>query len=325
MAAGKTLALSLVMVLGVGFSARANGLNSGYQEIWKYWQSRESSQTVLTNHSVLYSTINYSPAVPRYYNAYVNFDGLTYPDAPGLINVGAIAPWYSSPALTRFYGGHVPGIEDRQTFTQGVFEKVRQIFDSSGLQRVSLTSSPTDRAGHTISVISGASYDGSGDILGMTYTGGSGFSFLDNFQHLTIDSAETLELALAKNIAHELMHAFGGDHVHGMGPSIDVAHTTWESLTSRSPESMRFSSEAAGNISAVLDGTQSLASLGLASGERIKLAHRIGCDCTGCGASAQTVISPQPVPEPSTFLFGAVAILGAVVWHRRGRRSVDAA
>ncbi|MFO0960240.1 MAG: hypothetical protein U0800_22835 [Isosphaeraceae bacterium] len=190
-----------------------------------------------------------------------------------------------------------------QSFEQDVLQKVRGIFAQSGMGQVSIGANLNPaNAQHNISVIGGATYDGSRDILGMTYVGGSGYSYMDNFQNGVIDSRDKLETALARNISHELMHAFGGGHVHDSGLWVDSATTTWDNLVSPDPNANVFSTEAANNITALLNGTKTLDTGALASGE-----HVDGHIINGRHADGQQ-IAASPVPEPSTWIvFGLVA------------------
>ncbi len=316
MVAARSLALCTLLLLGTHGQVQASG---SYLDLalWNYWQGQGPGATVLSNKPLSYSNatvVSQPPAPPARADAYINLNGNSYPDAWGLVNSGSIKSWTQSPAFAKFYGPGGPTQQDVQNFSQDVFQKVRGIFDQSGLGQVQLTNDPHVAAAHTISVIGGATFDGSHDILGMTYNGGSGFSYLDNFQSGAINSPDQLETALARNIAHELLHAFGGDHVHQTGPWIDVATTTWDHLVTNDPASNVFSPEAASNITALLNGTKSI-SAGLASGEH--LVDQDGIMIDGRHADGQTI---QPVPEPATWLLlGLGSVL--IAWKRAGRKA----
>lgn len=326
MAAGKTFALCVAILLGGGLAATANG-STDDGTLWRYWQARGSSETTFSNLSTNLSNFSAAPApvplslapmpvaVPRVADVNLNFAGPTYPDASTLIRSGSAMPWYQSPSYTKFFGGRVPDAQVRQAFTDDVMGRVREIFHNSGLGDVTFTRDSATSARHTMSVVSGGSFDGDNTILGMTYTGGNGFSFLDNFRHPLIGSVDDLELAVAKNLAHELLHSFGGDHIHMNGVCIDAAHTTWDSLVSTDPESTRFSPEAAATIRGLLNGSAA-PTYGLASAERI--ADHDSFIIDGRHASSQTV---QPVPEPSTFALVLLPALGYLALRHRSRRA----
>jgi hypothetical protein len=313
MAAARSLALGTLVLVSLCGTARASDSNLDLA-LWNYWQGQGPGATVLSNRPLTYSntTVVAPTNTPTYADAYINLDGTRYPDAFGLVNSGTIAPWYQSPAFTKFFGPGGPTQQDVQTFSQDVFQKVENIYSQSGLGQVRLTNDPNAVASHTISVIGGATFDGSHDILGMTYNGGSGFSYLDNFQNSAIDSTSKLETSVARNIAHELMHAFGGDHVFSTGPWIDVATTTWDHLTSSDPTMNVFSPEAAANITGLLNGTKSLSS-GLAAGEHID--DNDSVIINGRRADGQAI---SPVPEPSTWLLIGMGC-AAIAWRQRRR------
>lgn len=336
MAAGKTLAASLLITFVATLSATASG-SSDDGVLWQYWSTRGASSTVFANNSpaavspaVAAKTSApattfadaFAPPVRGLADVNLNFSGPTYPDASTLVTSGSASAWYNSPAYTKFFGGQVPDAQTRQAFTQGVMNDVQQIFRNSNLNSVSFTSQPGAAAVHTMSVISGGNYNGDNTVLGMTYTGGNGFSYLDNFQNPLINNVDTLESAVAKNIAHELMHSFGGDHVYQNGPWVDVANTTWNNLVGTDPSNTSFSPAASANIAALLNGTAT-PTAGLAAGEHVQ-GHPANCTCPCCAllhgrhADGQVV---QPVPEPSTFVLILLPCLAiAAHRHRASRR-----
>lgn len=323
MADGKSFALSLALMVGICATAHGSdqSSDSSYFALLTYWQGQKPGATVLSNQSLGLSTAAAAAPVvvptvpPSMYNANINFDTGYYPDAAGLVNSGTITSWSASPSYTRFLGGNPATSQDVQAFEQDVLGKVRNIFAQSGLGQVSITANANPAsAQHTISVIGGATYDGSHDILGMTYVGGSGFSYLNNFQNGMIDSQDKLETALARNISHELMHAFGGGHVHDTGLWVDSATTTWNSLVSPDPNANVFSAEAANNITGLLNGTIGPNLASSASGE-----HVDGYMINGRHVDGQQ-IAASPVPEPSTWIgFGLVGLAG-IAWRSRKAR-----
>ena len=165
------------------------------------------------------------PAAPTRADAYLDFGGGPYPAADRLLQ-GSAAPWYNSPVVQKLYGG-LPTPDQQKSFADTVLQKVEDTYAKSGLT-VHLSDS-AGPAAHTLSVVSGAGYNGNNKAIGVADVKGDGFTFVDKFG--VVGSVNDLETAVANNIAHELMHAFGVDH-EGLGSStIDAGHADWSMLT----------------------------------------------------------------------------------------------
>src|SRR5207248_8020791 len=93
------------------------------------------------------------------------------------------------------------------------------------------TTDPGVVANHTISVASGLSYGPNPNAIGITDVGHNGFGFIDKLGYA--GDEPTLAWAVAHNISHELMHAFGlSYHPDQTGNYIDAATANWNMLTS---------------------------------------------------------------------------------------------
>ncbi len=207
---------------------------------------------------------------------------------------GGAQPWYLSPVVTDVFGGQ-PTVDQQADFSRQVLERVEHTYLLSGLSPA-LTLDPTVPTSHTLSVVSNTSYGANPMAIGITDVGGSGFSFIDKLGGAkTVDQ---LSWAVAHNVAHELLHAWGmGDHPDKTGAYLDSATASWSLLLD---PNATFSPAA---IQAFLAGDS-------------ELAQRYGT-----GAAAQLLagvgaISPQPVPEPATLAFWSCAAI-AVAFQRR--------
>src|SRR5262249_51156614 len=105
-----------------------------------------------------------------------------------------------------------------------VLQRVEQTFQKSGVP-VTLTTDPNVAAPHTLSVVSNTASPSSPDAVGITDVGNNGFSFIDKFG--AANSVDELEWVVAHNVAHELMHAFGGEHHDTTGNYLDAAMSPW--------------------------------------------------------------------------------------------------
>ncbi|MDR3632407.1 MAG: PEP-CTERM sorting domain-containing protein [Isosphaeraceae bacterium] len=228
-------------------------------------------------------------------DAFINFGTGPYPEASTLTSGGAEA-WYLSPTVEHVFGG-VPNAQQQSDFTSQVLKDVQQTFSLSGLSPI-LTTDPTVSANHTISVVANTSYSPNPNAIGITDVGNNGFSFIDNLN--SAQSVTDLEWAVAHNIAHELMHAFGvAVHHDQTGTYLDAATASWSLLTD--PNTV-FSPAAVQDI----------------------LSHNYGRSSSSGALGAEQIdgdqtVTAQPVPEPSTLALWGMLGVGARVARRRRR------
>jgi len=231
-------------------------------------------------------------------DAFINLGNGPYPNADNLTTGGA-QPWYTSPVVTKFFGGQQPDAQQQADFANSVLHDVQQTFQQSGGLAPRLTLDPSVPANHTLSVVSGTTYGPNPSVIGIANVGTNGVSFIDK-----LESAQTLgelKLAVAHNVSHELMHTFGiAGHNDTTGQYLDVATTSWSQMVdpkaSFSPETIRELQ-----------------------------ANKFAADPSGW-STAQRIdsefdILPQAVPEPATYAFWSLAVAGLL--HRR-RRSKQA-
>jgi hypothetical protein len=228
-------------------------------------------------------------------DAYLNFGVGPYSKADVLTSGGA-QPWYNSSVVSRVFGGS-PNEQQRADFTNAVLQRVEQTYHQSGLP-LTLTDDPNVRAAHTLSIVSHTANSDHPDAIGITSQRSDGFSFIDKFgEAKTLDELET---GLAKNVSHELMHAFGVGHHDVTATFLDAPGLPWSIL-----------SNPATSFSA--DAVQDLASKDF----------RLTSDLLG-GLNAETIdgqtIAPQPVPEPATLGLWAASVAGVALARRRSRR-----
>lgn len=161
-------------------------------------------------------------------DAYINFGTSgNYPEASSL-TVGNSQPWYTSPAVVNAFG-HVPSAAEQSAFTSSVLADVKQTYELAGMSP-NLTTDPAVSANHTISVVSGLSYAPNSNAIGITDVGHDGFGFLDKLNYAS--NPADLAWAVAHNVSHELMHAFGVSvHSDQSGNYVDAAAATWGLLT----------------------------------------------------------------------------------------------
>jgi hypothetical protein len=238
------------------------------------------------------------PSVPANsgtpYNAFINMGTGPFPEANTLTTGGA-QPWYDSPAVQTVFGG-TPTLQQQTSFENAVLQDVQSTYHLSGIN-LNVTLDPSVPAAHTISVVSGTTYPSNAGVIGITDVGNNGFSFIDNLKYAQAGQITDLEWALAHNISHELMHAFGvAVHHDQTGQYLDTASATWSLLTN--PNSI-FSPAAVADIQAHLSGAVSASGTG---------AEVIDGD--------QKILA-QPVPEPSTIALWALGAIGVVVRYRR--------
>ena len=237
---------------------------------------------------------------PARADAFLNFNDGPYPAADHLAS-GSPGLWTNSPAITDLIGRGLSDAEQAD-FKASVLSMVEQDFSRSGLD-IDLTTNPGPAA-HTLSVVSGALAESNPGAIGIADIGGDGLTFLDNFKSSAIDSINDLETAVANNISHELMHAFGIDHHDPSGTTIDSGSVAWDLLTD---PSLSFSAEAASSLAS--SSFQSRWDDHALAG--LQVAHPPGCHCQMHAAAMAT-------PEPSTVILWAFALAGGA-WSGRRR------
>jgi len=248
-------------------------------------------------------------------DAFINLGGGPYAEASTLA-AGDPKPWYQSPAVVSAFGG-TPSATQQASFAGDVLAKVERTFALSGLD-VKLTDDPNVSTPHEMSVVSNASYGPNPNAIGITSVGDSGFSFIDKLNYA--DTPDQLSWAVAHNVAHELMHAFGvSDHPDQTGGYLDAAVADWKMLTD---PNTTFSPSAVALMKSLSNGTNS-GTVGaeiLKSGLLAAQCHCNFCDkMTGLGIDGAQVLAAA-VPEPTTFAVWAAAGLGALAVRRRSLR-----
>jgi hypothetical protein len=233
-------------------------------------------------------------------DAFLNFgtDTSSYPGQSAL-TIGTPQPWYDSPAVTKVYGG-VPTPAQQRDFISSVENDVEHTFTASGLtgsNAVSITTDPNASARHTLSIASGLSYGSNPNAIGITQVGGNGFGFIDKLAYAS--TPQDLEWAVAHNVSHELMHAFGvGVHHDQTGNYLDAAKATWPLLTD---PNATLSPDAVSDI----------------------IGHNVGRDGNmSAGASGQGLVDGdqeilETVPEPSTIALWGLAAMALILHQRR--------
>lgn len=245
-----------------------------------------------------------TPVSGTTFDAFLNFGNGTYAEANPL-TTGTIRPWYESPAVSKVFGG-TPTPGQRSAFANEVLDGVKRTYQLSGIP-ISLTLDPKADANHTISVVSGASFPGNPNAVGVAYVGGSGFSFIDKLNQT--QSVDQLAWAVAHNVAHELMHSFGvAAHHDQTGEYLDAAKADWSMLTD--PDTT-FSPAATQDIRSSLSQARTYAALQSRT-ELLGPTHKAQCMCPLCRRGYELNLAPSPVPEPATWAFwclGAAAVL----------------
>jgi hypothetical protein len=243
-----------------------------------------------------------TPTRSRPADAFLNFTDGPYPAAHRLAD-GTPEAWYRSPVVSDLLGRE-PNDSERYEFKSDVLSKVEDSFRKSGLE-VDLTLDPGSAA-HTLSVVSGALAVDNPDAIGIADIGGDGFTFIDNFASDSIATMSDLETALANNISHELMHAFGVEYHDESGTTIDSGRINWDLLTS---DELEFSDEAVGLLSS--RDFQQRWDDGLLASHQVA-GHGTGCSCHPNGALA--------TPEPATLAMWTMTLVGAAWSGRRWRQ-----
>ena len=291
---GFALILGIAATTAVADPVTANGA----PRYWN-WTARVSSLRQIINDARQAPSISTASA-PAAADAYINFGGGPYAEASSL-TTGSGQPWYTSPAVEKFFGGQEPNAAQQDAFESSVLQNVQSTFLQSGGLNPSITTDPSVRANHTMSVVSNTSYGPNPNAIGITNVGGDGFSFIDK-----LDGARTLsdlEWALAHNISHELMHSFGvAAHDDQTGQFLDAATATWPVLTD--PHTT-FSQKAIDDMKSSNFDRNSLASFSTGQQE----------------IDGDLEIAAVPVPEPSTCLLWAGVLAGvAMARHRLNKR-----
>lgn len=234
-------------------------------------------------------------------DAFINFGGGPFAEASALTTGGGQA-WFNSPSVKQVYGGNAPDAAQQADFTNQVLNDVRKTFNNAGLSP-NVTLDPNAQAGHTLSVVSGTTYGPNPNAIGITDVGANGFGFIDKLAYAKTPGE--LALAVAHNVSHELMHAFGvAAHDDPTGQYLDAAVARWELLTD---PNATFSAQAVSDIRAGLQaraGSLTSASGPVNAGE--------GADFLEMAPFA------APVPEPASYAAWAVG-LAAAFWVRRRR------
>jgi hypothetical protein len=225
---------------------------------------------------------------PQYsYDAYIDMGQGPFASSASLTGGGAQGWWNSS--LVQSLYGHTPTAQEQTDFTSTIMKDVQQTFDLSHVP-VTLTATEGASAAHSVALVSHTNYPANPNAVGIANVGGDGFSFIDQFKYAT--SVNDLEWAVAHNIAHELMHTFGGNHHDLTGNYLDTATISWDKLIDP-------------NLT-----------FGPASVAELSSLNFLSRSDQGAGAE-QIEVTPSPVPEPATLLAWSLAAAGAVLIHRR--------
>ena len=247
-------------------------------------------------------------------DAYINFGTSPYASA-GSLTTGNAQAWYNSPSVVAAFGG-TPSAQQQAGFTQSVLADIQHTFQISGMN-VKLTDDPGVSSAHTLSVASGVSAQSNPNAIGLTQVSGNGFSFIDKLSYAT--TPDQLAWAVAHNVAHELMHAFGvAIHPDQTGTYLDTATATWSMLID---PNTKFSPQAVQLMLSSMGGASGMnASLGA---ELLNLSkHPVNCQCQFCqemrrlGINAAEILEAA-VPEPSTIAIWSVTALGGIFAVRR--------
>jgi hypothetical protein len=239
-------------------------------------------------------------------DALINFGGAPYVEASQL-TTGSPQAWYTSPSVEKFFGGQAPDSQQQSDFTNQVLQDVQQTFSLAGLHP-NITLDPNAHANHVLSVVSGASYGPNANAIGITDVGQNGFGFIDKLSYAS--SLTDLEWAVAHNVSHELMHAFGvGVHYDQTGKYIDSGTASWGLLTD--PNST-FSAQAAQAMSS-LNFSPNASAAGFLGNSKETL-HVEG--------DQEILAGTATVPEPATVAIWSLGLLGVALFRGRKARRV---
>lgn len=246
-----------------------------------------------------FSAMSAAPAAPTA-DAYIDLSGGPYLSS-SVLTSGNPQPWYNSPTAIQAFGG-VPSAAQQASFDQAILSNVQQTFALAGMNPT-ITLDPSSNALHTISVVSGTGNPSQPDAIGMAEIGGNGFSYMDKFASLNLNS-DQLAWAIAHNISHELMHTFGvAEHPDPTGHYLDAASATSSVLTD---PNTTFSPAAVELIKQTNYGEGLTASVSGA-------AELVSFD--------PIPVDPTPVPEPATVLVWGLSAGFAAMMIRRNRKS----
>jgi hypothetical protein len=324
MTAAKTMALVALALALATSRASADGIGTTFQ--WNSWNSQgnvvsagftEGASTpappafTVTSSNLATTTPSFSTNTPAYsttppgsssttYDAFINMTSGNFMEAAGL-TTGNPQPWYDSAQVAKVFGG-TPNSQQQAAFTSEVLTDVQRVYANSGIP-VTLTTNPSAPSAHMISVVSNTSTPSNAQAIGITDIGANGFDFIDKLTNF--NTPDQLAQAVANNVAHELMHAFGvAVHYDQTGTHIDSAIASTALLTN---PNATFSPQA----------TQALLGLNFQNSTYNSL--------TGFQSSTprqidgDEVIAPQPIPEPATLALWGAALSGLAL--NRIRRS----
>ena len=245
------------------------------------------------------------------YDALVRMDSGPFPSSSSL-TIGQPQAWYLSPVVKGVYGG-VPSYDQQKAFEQDVIQKVQQTYSQSGVP-IQVTSDPGAGAVKTVSVVAGASFGPNSEAAGIAEINGNGFSFIDKLNN--VSSVNDLSWAVARNVAHELMHAYGVEHHDTTGGYLDSAVASWDMLLD--PDT-KFSQAAINQLLTAISNPT--------TADRPDAYGFLDEGVAGSGGVANyqaQLISPQPVPEPATLILWGMMGVGAIVAQKHRRRSISA-
>lgn len=229
------------------------------------------------------------------YDAFINFGTAPYADQ-AMLTTGTAQSWATSPSLVTAYG-YTPSAAELNTFSQNVLARVQSTFQNSGLS-ITATTDPNANSAHTLSVVSGLSAQSNPNAVGIARLGHDGFDFIDKLGFAK--SPEQLEWAVAHNVAHELMHTFGGEHhTTAQGNNLDAGISDWSVLID---PNTKFSA------ASVAEMTNNLRSGGLVA--------KYGYGTQTLAVDGQEILV-QPVPEPATLALWGAATGVVLVLRKR--------
>jgi hypothetical protein len=283
----RTLAWGILVGMVLPASVRADSLTTGSWTI--FFDPTDATENLIN----LGATSTAKPV-----DAFINLGTASYSEASAL-TTGTAQPWYLSPAVSQVYG-HTPTAAEQSDFASKVLADVNATYAQAGLHP-QITTDAGVTANHTISVVSGLSYAGNAAAIGITDVGHDGFGFIDKLKFA--GTPDQLAWAVAHNVAHELMHAFGvGIHPDQTGGYLDAASATWNLLTD---PNARFSPDAVKLIGATNFGPS------------VSSAGTIGA--TGLQVDGGQEI--MTVPEPTTLAVWSIVAVGGLCFGRRTARA----